>query len=104
MPTGCAASRSAASRRPRRRSTNFTYPGARQLYIYVKGEHLDAIPGLREFLAEYARGWAPGGYLAQRGLIPLPDADRSARAQAMVRRLRRPITAADLRLSVRASR
>jgi phosphate transport system substrate-binding protein len=51
----------------------FTYPGARQLYIYVKGEHLDAVPGLREFLAEFARGWGPGAYLTDRGLIPLPD-------------------------------
>jgi phosphate transport system substrate-binding protein len=56
----------------------FTYPGARQLYIYVKGEHLDAVPGLREFLAEYARGWGPGAYLTDRGLIPLPDAMRES--------------------------
>jgi phosphate transport system substrate-binding protein len=58
----------------------FTYPGARQLYIYVKGEHLDAVPGLREFLAEYARGWGPGAYLTDRGLIPLPDAMRASAA------------------------
>jgi phosphate transport system substrate-binding protein len=58
----------------------FTYPGARQLYIYVKGEHLDAVPGLREFLAEYARGWGPGAYLTDRGLIPLPDAMRESAA------------------------
>ncbi len=73
---------------------NFTYPGARRLYIYVKGEHLGAIPGLAEFLAEYARGWSPGGYLAQRGLIPLPDAERAA-ALATVQNPR-PVTAADL--------
>ncbi len=73
---------------------DFSYPGARKLYVYVKGEHIGAIPGLAEFLAEYARGWAPGGYLAQRGLIPLPDADRAA-AQAMIQNPR-PITAADL--------
>ncbi|HEV7658545.1 MAG TPA: substrate-binding domain-containing protein [Allosphingosinicella sp.] len=64
----------------------FTYPGARQLYIYVKGEHLDAVPGLREFLAEYARGWGPGAYLTDRGLIPLPDAMRES-AAAIVRML-----------------
>jgi phosphate transport system substrate-binding protein len=58
---------------------DFTYPGARQLFVYVKGEHLDAVPGLREFLAEYERGWGPGGYLTDRGLIPLPD---TLRAQA----------------------
>jgi phosphate transport system substrate-binding protein len=58
---------------------DFTYPGARMLYVYVKGEHLDSVPGLREFLAEYERGWGPGSYLADRGLIPLPD---NLRAQA----------------------
>jgi phosphate transport system substrate-binding protein len=64
----------------------FTYPGARQLYIYVKGEHLDAVPGLREFLAEYACGWGPGAYLTDRGLIPLPDAMRE-NAAAIARTL-----------------
>ena len=74
---------------------NFTYPGARKLYIYVKGEHLAAIPGLRDFLNLYAQAWGPGGYLEQRGLIPLPEAERAA-ALAVVRNPR-PITAADLR-------
>ncbi len=74
---------------------NFTYPGARRLYIYVKGEHLTAIPGLREFLAEYARAWNPGGYLEQRGLIPLPETERQAAARMIQNP--RPITAADLR-------
>ena len=74
---------------------NFTYPGARKLYIYVKGEHLNAIPGLREFIDAYAQAWNPGSYLEQRGLIPLPDADRQAAAQAV--RTAQPITAAALK-------
>jgi phosphate transport system substrate-binding protein len=74
---------------------NFTYPGARKLYIYVKGEHLGAIPGLREFLTAYAQAWSPGGYLEQRGLIPLPEAERAA-ALATVQNPR-AVTAADLR-------
>jgi len=74
---------------------DFSYPGARKVYIYVKGEHLGAIPGLREFLTFYAEGWSPGGYLEQRGLIPLPDAERAA-SLAMVQNPR-PVTAADLR-------
>jgi phosphate transport system substrate-binding protein len=73
---------------------NFTYPGSRKLYIYVKGEHLTAIPGLREFLTAYAQAWNPGGYLVQRGLIALPDADRQA-ALAIVQNPR-PLTAADV--------
>jgi phosphate transport system substrate-binding protein len=73
---------------------NYTYPGARKLYIYVKGEHFGAIPGLREFLTFYGQAWAPGGYLEQRGLIPLPEAERTAAAAIIANP--RPITAADL--------
>jgi phosphate transport system substrate-binding protein len=58
--------------------SNLTYPGARQLYLYVKGEHVNVIPGMREFLGEYAKAWAKGGYLERRGLIPSP-ADVQAR-------------------------
>jgi phosphate transport system substrate-binding protein len=74
---------------------NFTYPGARQMFLYVKGEHIGAIPGMPEFLAEYARGWANGGYLSQRGLIPSPP-EVQARATQNIQG-RRAMTAADLR-------
>lgn len=59
---------------------DFSYPGARALYIYVKGGHLNAVPGLKEFVAEYASAWSPGGYLAKRGLISAPDDVRAANA------------------------
>ncbi|SMF69746.1 substrate-binding domain-containing protein [Allosphingosinicella indica] len=58
--------------------STFAYPGARPLYVYVKGQHLDAIPGLREFVAEYAKSWNPDGLLVKRGLIASPDAQRTA--------------------------
>ena len=58
---------------------NLSYPGARQIYIYAKGEHVGAVPGMREFLAEYAKAWSKGGYLERRGLIPSP-ADVQAKA------------------------
>jgi phosphate transport system substrate-binding protein len=74
--------------------SDLSYPGARQLYIYVKGEHMDVIPGIREFLAEYARGWAPGGYLSQLGMIP-SAADAQTRAGQQLQNPR-PLTAADL--------
>jgi phosphate transport system substrate-binding protein len=70
------------------------YPGARELFIYVKGEHLNVVPGLREFLVEYARGFAPGGYLSDRGLIPGPDATRARALEAI--RTGRGMTAQDL--------
>ncbi len=59
---------------------SYAYPGARPLYIYVKSAHLDAIPGLRSFVAEYAAAWNPGSYLARRGLIAAPEAVRAANA------------------------
>jgi len=59
----------------------FKYPGARPLFIYVKGEHLTAIPGIREFVAEFAKAWVPNGYLTRRGLIALPEDKLAASAQ-----------------------
>ena len=57
---------------------SFKYPGARALYIYVKNAHLNAIPGIRQFAAEYVREstFGPKGYLLQAGLIASPDAVR----------------------------
>ena len=75
--------------------SNLSYPGARQLYIYVKGEHMSVIPGMREFLAEYQRAGAPGGYLSQAGMIPSAP-DVQARAAQQVQSPR-PLAAADLR-------
>jgi phosphate transport system substrate-binding protein len=68
-----------------------SYPGARQIYIYVKGEHVGVVPGLQEFLDEYARAWGAGGYLAQRGLIPA-----SAEIQQAARSNIRQLTAMEL--------
>ena len=53
--------------------SSFAYPGARPLYIYVKKEHLDTIPGLREFVAEWTLNWGRGGLLASKGLVVNPD-------------------------------
>jgi len=49
------------------------YPGARLLYIYVKKKHLNAIPGLPEFLKLYSEMWGPGGELTKHGLIAASD-------------------------------
>jgi phosphate transport system substrate-binding protein len=59
---------------------SFEYPGARPLFIYVKNAHLDAIRGLREFVAEWARSWGKDGPLAAIGLVASPD-DVAARNQ-----------------------
>lgn len=48
------------------------YPGARPLFVYVKGNHLEAIRGLREFVAEYISAWGDDGYLIDEGMIASP--------------------------------
>jgi phosphate transport system substrate-binding protein len=54
------------------------YPVSRSLFFYAKKAHVDVIPGLREFLREFTseRAWGEEGYLADRGLIPMPDEER----------------------------
>ncbi|WP_158874294.1 substrate-binding domain-containing protein [Antarcticirhabdus aurantiaca] len=51
------------------------YGVSRPLYIYVKNDHRNAIPGLNEFLTEYVsdEALATGGYLEERGLVPLKE-------------------------------
>jgi len=62
--------------------SSLEYPGARQIYLYAKGEHVGVVPGMKEFLAEYAKGWGAGEYLALRGLIPSPPQVQAQAAQA----------------------
>jgi len=60
-----------------------SYPVSRPLYFYVKKAHVGVIPGMREYLGEFTSeaAWGPDGYLSDRGLIPMPDKERSAVAQ-----------------------
>lgn len=55
-----------------------TYQVARPLFVYVKKAHIGSIPGIQEFIAELTSEKATGeeGYLANKGLIPLPDMQR----------------------------
>ena len=50
------------------------YKVSRPLFVYVKKQHIGVIPGIAEFIAEYTSEKAMGeeGYLANKGLIPLP--------------------------------
>ena len=54
------------------------YPVSRPLFFYVKVAHVGALPGIKEYLAEFSsdKAWGPDGYLADKGLIPMPDAER----------------------------
>jgi len=71
------------------------YPGARPLYLYVKVNHLRAVPNLRRFLALYAASWGEDGPLAARGLIASAPAVRADAAAAIADA--RPLDPADLR-------
>lgn len=56
------------------------FPASRPLYLYVKVQHVPAVRGMREFLAEYAREstWGREGYLARKGLVAAPEPIRRA--------------------------
>jgi phosphate transport system substrate-binding protein len=59
------------------------YKMSRPLYIYVKKQHVGQVPGMAEFVAEYVSPNALGtdGYLADKGLITLPD-DQAEKSRA----------------------
>lgn len=54
------------------------YPVSRPLFVYIKNAHRGVIPGLDDFVSEYVseEAFGPGGYLSDRGLIPLADERR----------------------------
>lgn len=56
------------------------YGVSRSMYFYVKRENLPIVPGLSDYVAEFIQedAWGPDGYLIEKGLIPLPEDDRSA--------------------------
>tara|TARA_R110000787_G_scaffold285173_1_gene400036 strand:+ start:8247 stop:9284 length:1038 start_codon:yes stop_codon:yes gene_type:complete len=55
-----------------------SYPVSRPLFFYVKGAHVGTVPGIKEYVAEFTseKAFGEGGYLSDRGLIPMPDAER----------------------------
>ncbi len=57
-----------------------SYPLARSLYIYVKKQHVGVIPGLEQFVMEFMSEASAGrgGYLQDRGLVPLPAGELAA--------------------------
>ena len=52
-----------------------SYPASRGLFVYAKKEHMDVIPGMREFMELYLSDDMAGrdGSLGDAGLIPLPQ-------------------------------
>ena len=65
---------------------NASYPVTCPLFVYVKTQHYDNVPGVLEFITEYTsdRAWGPDGYLIDDGLIPMSEMERrSQRANAI---------------------
>jgi phosphate transport system substrate-binding protein len=67
-----------------------SYSIARPLYIYVKGEHVSVIPGIREFVDEILSDRATGldGYLVYKGLVPLEKADHDTQRDSALEQLK----------------
>ena len=65
------------------------YPISRSLFFYVKKAHVGVVPGIQEYVNEFTSERAAGdeGYLADKGLIPLP-----AEQLAQVRKVARDMT------------
>ena len=59
---------------------NGSYPVSRPLYVYVKGEHLKSIKGLKEFTEYFIskKVSGKGSKLDKAGLISLSDKDRAS--------------------------
>ncbi len=56
-----------------------SYPVSRPLYFYAKKAHIGVIPGIQEYLNAFTAesAWGVEGYLTDKGLIPMPDDERS---------------------------
>ncbi len=54
------------------------YGISRPLFFYVKNDHVPMVPGIREYLAAFTNdnAWGEDGYLTDKGLIPMPSAER----------------------------
>ena len=72
---------------------SFAYPGARPLFVYVKNQHIGAIPGMEEFLKVWQENWVAGGPLAKVGLVANPEDVMAAMNSAVTNRP--ALTAAD---------
>ena len=55
------------------------YKVSRPLFFYVKKAHVGTIPGIAEYLAEFTsdKAWGDEGYLADKGMIPMPKEERA---------------------------
>ena len=59
-----------------------SYSISRPLFFYVKKAHVGVVPGIQGYLNEFTseKAWGEEGYLAEKGMIPLPTLERAAMA------------------------
>ncbi|MEM9738697.1 MAG: substrate-binding domain-containing protein [Pseudomonadota bacterium] len=55
------------------------YKISRSMYFYIKSQNVDLVPGLTAYVSAFTTddAWGPMGYLAEKGLIPLPEDERA---------------------------
>jgi phosphate transport system substrate-binding protein len=75
--------------------TDLSYPGARKVFVYAKGEHFSSKPAIKAFIAAYAKATGDGGMLERRGLVPFGPEDAAA-AQEQATKLS-PLNASELK-------
>jgi phosphate transport system substrate-binding protein len=59
------------------------YPVSRPLFFYAKKAHVGTVPGMEDYLTEFTseKAWGEEGYLADKGLIPMPADERKKFAE-----------------------
>ena len=60
--------------------SDFSYPGARPLYIYIKKAHLDIVKPLNDYVTEWTKAWGEDGYLKEKGMVIAPERVRMENA------------------------
>ncbi|CAI8336300.1 MAG: Phosphate-binding protein PstS [Alphaproteobacteria bacterium UBA4588] len=59
------------------------YKASRALYFYAKHAHMDVVPGMKEYMAEWTKHWGNDGVLSDAGMIPMSDEERKSYKAAM---------------------
>ncbi|MBX2856051.1 MAG: substrate-binding domain-containing protein [Rhodobacteraceae bacterium] len=62
------------------------YPVSRSMYFYIKKAHVGIVPGIMGYVGEFVSEGASGsgGYLASKGLIPLPADNHGTNAATVL--------------------
>ena len=59
------------------------YKASRALYFYVKHQHIDVVPGIKEYMVEWTKHWGEEGILTDSGMIPMGVDERKKYKTAM---------------------